>query len=155
MGTIYAAADAPMPSAANASQMKATVTAMLNGREVTKPIDGFGRVSLGKSAMLNLGLDPIDAPTTHPVSDLSQVPEITVVPGEFTPARLWVHRNGAKTDVTFEADNLPHGVIIADIGLSGVLIPPEQSERRIFLHTAPWVEDQDRLCYVRTRKAGA
>jgi WD40 repeat protein len=154
-GTIYAATDAPMPTTANQSQIKATVTAMLNGREVTKPIDGFGQISLGKKSMLNLGIDPIDAPTTRPVTDLSQVPQITVAPSEFTPARLWIHRNGAKTDVTFEADNLPHGVIIADIGLSGVLIAPEQSERRIFLHTAPWVEDQDRLCYIRAKQAGA
>ena len=50
-------------------------------------------------------------------------------------------------------DNLPHGVIVADIGLNGVLINEDKSERQIFLHTAPWVEDQDRLCYARALQA--
>lgn len=101
--------------------------------------------------MLYLGLDSPGAATTRPSGDPAHVPEITVAPGEFTPARLWVQRNDFKKDVTFEADNLPHGVIIADIGLSGVFIAADQSERQIFLHTAPWVEDQDRLCYIRVK----
>jgi hypothetical protein len=105
--------------------------------------------------MLYLGLDPVSTASTRPTGEPSRIPEITIAPGEFTPARLWVRRNDFKKELTFEAENLPHGVIIADIGLSGVFIPPDQPERQIFLHTAPWVADQDRLCYVRAKQAGA
>jgi hypothetical protein len=34
-----------------------------------------------------------------------------------------------------------------------VLITEGQSDRQIFLHTAPWVADQDRLCYARALQA--
>jgi len=50
--------------------------------------------------------------------------------------------------------NLPHGVIVMDIGLNGVLIPEGQTERQVFLQCAPWVAEQDRLCYARAREAG-
>jgi hypothetical protein len=41
-----------------------------------------------------------------------------------------------------------------DIGLNGVLNPEGQSERQVFLQCAPWVTEQDRLCYARAREAG-
>ena len=77
-----------------------------------------------------------------------------MVPGQFTPARLWIERRDFKGEVTFEVDNLPHGVIVGDIGLNGVLINENQSDRQIFLHTAPWVAEQDRLCFARAKEAG-
>jgi WD40 repeat protein/mono/diheme cytochrome c family protein len=155
LGTIFAAADAPAPTTANEMQTKVTATANLSGQEVIKTITGFGKISLAKPPMLYLGLGPAGTGTTKPAADPTLPPEITIAPGEFIPARLWVKRNGFDKELTFEADNLPHGVIIADIGLSGVFIPPDQPERQIFLHTAPWVADQDRLCYVRAKQAGA
>jgi WD40 repeat protein len=149
-GTIYAAPDAPAPS--NESQVKITATAMLDGREMIKPVNGIGTVKLGNPSVMEVGLDA-GGPSTRPTSAPAALPEITVVPGKFTPARLWIRRGSFKGEVTFEADNLPHGVIIADIGLNGVLIAEDQSERQIFLHTAPWVEEQDRLCFVRSLQA--
>lgn len=152
-GTIYALSDAPAPTPANELLTKLTITATVDGKEIAKAASGFGKISLSPGPMLTVGLDPIGA-TTQPAADLSSLAEITVVPGQFTPAHLWIHRNNFKDEATFEADNLPHGVIIADIGLSGVSIPEGQSERQIFLHTAPWVAEQDRLCYVRALQAG-
>ena len=59
-----------------------------------------------------------------------------------------------ETMVTFQIENLPHGVIVDNIGLNGVLIPKEQNERQIFLNCARWVGDQDRLCYAIEQNAG-
>jgi hypothetical protein len=56
--------------------------------------------------------------------------------------------------VTFQVENLPHGVIVDNIGLNGVLIPKEDNERQIFLACARWVEEQDRLCYAIEQNAG-
>jgi len=148
-GALYAREDAVAPNASNESQTKAVATAMLEGREVTRPVNGFGKIVLAPQPELSVGLDPADAPTTRPAADWDKPAEITVAPGQFTPARLWIRRHNFKGEVTFEVDNLPHGVIVADIGLNGVLIPEDKSERQIFLHTAPWVADTDRLGYAR------
>ena len=150
-GTIYAREDAAAPSASEESRSKAAATAVVNGKEVTKPIHGFGKVSLAPRSELFVGLDPVNAPTTRPAARWGKPAEITVAPGQFTPARLSIRRHNFKGEVTFEVDNLPHGVIVADIGLNGVLIPEDKSERQIFFHTAPWVADTDRLCYARAQ----
>ncbi|MGH9361198.1 MAG: hypothetical protein ACRD2T_04720, partial [Thermoanaerobaculia bacterium] len=56
--------------------------------------------------------------------------------------------------VTFAVDNLPHGVIVDDIGLSGVLIPKGQNEREIFLNAARWVPETSRPCHAVESQAG-
>ena len=56
--------------------------------------------------------------------------------------------------VSFDVENLPHGVIVADIGLNGVLIPEGQTERQIFLQCDAWVPETDRLCHAKAREAG-
>ncbi len=70
------------------------------------------------------------------------------------PAMLKINRNGASGPISFDVENLPHGIIVADIGLSGVLIPEGQSERQIFISCAPNVGETDRLCYAKAREAG-
>lgn len=81
-----------------------------------------------------------------PVLDFPEVPEVAIVPGHETQVRLKVRRNGFKGRIPIEVENLPHGVIVNDIGLSGVLINPQEEERVVFLHCEPWVAPQDRLC---------
>jgi hypothetical protein len=153
-GTIYASPDAPPTTTSNELQTKLTATAIVDGKEITKPVNGFGKIAIAPKPALLVGLDPAGAPTSRPASQWNQPAEITVVPGQFTPARLWIERRDFKGEVTFEVDNLPHGVIVADIGLNGVLINENQSDRQIFLHTAPWVAEQDRLCFARAKEAG-
>jgi hypothetical protein len=80
--------------------------------------------------------------------------EITIAPGQTTTAWLRAERKNFGGSISFDVQNLPHGVIVMDIGLNGVLIPEGQSERQVFLQCAPWVAEQDRLCYARAREAG-
>jgi hypothetical protein len=56
--------------------------------------------------------------------------------------------------ITFTVENLPHGVIVDNIGLNGVLIPKGQNERQIFLTAAKWVPETHRLCYAVESQAG-
>jgi hypothetical protein len=58
-----------------------------------------------------------------------------------------VVRDGFTERIALEVLGLPHGVIVDDIGLNGVLIPPGQTERKIFLRAEPWVPPQSRLCF--------
>jgi WD40 repeat protein len=80
--------------------------------------------------------------------------EIIIAPGQIIPAWLKIQRNGHDDLVTFQVDNLPHGIIVDNIGLNGVLIPKDQNEREIFLSAAKWVPETDRLCYAIENQAG-
>jgi hypothetical protein len=80
--------------------------------------------------------------------------ELTIAPGQTIPAWLGIKRNGHEDLVTFTVENLPHGIIVDNIGLNGVLIPKGQNEREIFLTAAKWVPETDRLCYAIENQAG-
>jgi hypothetical protein len=62
-------------------------------------------------------------------------------------AKIIVERNGFDGDVKFDVDNLPHGVIVDNIGLSGVLVRANETERQIFLTARPWVPETVRLIH--------
>jgi hypothetical protein len=96
------------------------------------------------------------AATTQPSSSSSDasVPELTIAPGQMISAWLSCARDTHKGLVSFDVQNLPHGVIVADIGLSGVLIPEKETRRQIFITCASWVPEQDRLVFARAREAG-
>ena len=72
---------------------------------------------------------------------------IEVTPGTMTKAWLRIKRQGFSGQVTFDVRNLPFGVVVADIGLNGVLIPADQTERMIFLNCEPWVAETSRPAY--------
>ena len=93
--------------------------------------------------------------SAQPVSHDANKPfEMTIAPGKTVPAMLRIQRNGHDDLVTFTVENLPHGVIVDNIGLNGVLIPKGENEREIFLSAAKWVPEQDRLCYAVENQAG-
>ncbi len=75
--------------------------------------------------------------------------------GETIPAMLRVARNGYTDLITFNVDNLPHGVIVDNIGLSGVLIRKDENERESFLSCAKWVRETSRPCYAVEFQAGS
>ncbi len=81
--------------------------------------------------------------------------ELTIAPGETIRALLRVERRSHKNRITFRVDNLPHGVIVDNIGLNGVLMPPNVNEREIFLTAYDWVPETSRLCHAVTNEAGA
>ena len=150
-GTIYAKPDAKNPSAEASAAVAVTATATVGGKEVVRPVKNFGAFSVGGKPGLTVSLVPVGPRIDVRSSDQA---EITVVPGQFVPAVLRVTRTGHEELVTFEVENLPHGVIVADIGLNGVLIPKGESERQIFLQCAPWVAETTRPCHARSNEAG-
>jgi len=156
-GTILAALDATKPDGTNATATKASATANVNGKPVTKDVSNLGAIKLGEKPKLYVSLTPYsESATNHfdPAVPPSQALELTIAPGETIPAWLKIKRNGHEDLVTFFAENLPYGVIVADIGLNGVLIPKGESERQIFFNAARWVPEQDRLFYMIEQQAG-
>ena len=65
-----------------------------------------------------------------------------------------VERLEFKGRISFEVENLPHGVIVDDIGLSGVLIPEGGTERTIFLNAQAWVPETTRRFHAVAKVAG-
>jgi hypothetical protein len=143
------------PADTNATEIQVTATATVNGGEVVKPANNFGKLKLGQKPRLFVALEPYDEAATNFVErSISDKPlEITIAPGQSIPAWLKIKRAGHEDLVTFTVENLPHGVIVDNIGLNGVLIPKDQSARQIFLTAARWVPETDRLCFAEAKQA--
>jgi WD40 repeat protein len=152
-GTILANADAPKPDATNAVASKITATAMIHGKAVTKEVNNFGTIKLGEKPKLFVFLEPYTEGQTNSTANMRAL-ELTIAPGQTIPASLRIQRNGHEDLVTFQVDNLPHGIIVDNIGLNGVLIPKDQNEREIFITAAKWVSETDRYCYAIENQAG-
>lgn len=155
-GTINAAVEAEKPNETNAPMTKITATASVNGKPVSKEVNNFGKIKLDGKPKLFVMLEPTDAPvSTNIVSTLPEKPlELTIAPGQSIPAWIKVRRNGHDDLITFTIENLPHGVIVDNIGLNGVLIPKGENERQVFLTAAKWVPETDRECYAIENQAG-
>jgi hypothetical protein len=156
-GTLNAAPDATKPDETNATPSRVTATATINGRTVTREVNNLGRITLGEKPKLYVSFEPDSRiqPTRPGSNPPPATPlELTITPGESVPARLKIRRDGHDDLVTFTVEDLPHGVIVDNIGLNGVLIPKGENEREIILTAAKWVPEQDRLCYAVENQAG-
>jgi len=156
-GSINAALDAPMPDEAQASASKLSATSIINGQNVTNAVENLGKIALAPKPKLFVSLEPYDQNETNFFErSISDPPlDVTIVPGQSIPCWLKIKRNGHDELVTFTVESLPHGVIVDNIGLNGVLIPKGQEARQIFLTAAKWVPEVDRLCFAQAKEAGA
>jgi hypothetical protein len=154
-GTLHAAEDAVAVAETNAAPIKVEATAVIEGHDVSRPVNNFARVNLGSKPRLTVALEPYDETATNFVDrPLQEKPaEITIAPGQSIPAWLKIKRAGHDDLVTFTIENLPHGVIVDNIGLNGVLIPKDQNARQVFLTAARWVPETDRLCFAEAKQA--
>jgi hypothetical protein len=118
-------------------------------------VNNFGKIKLGQKPKLLVSLEPYNATETNFVARTTtdQPQEITIAPGQSVPAWLKLKRNGHDDLVTFTVEGLPHGVIVDNIGLNGVLIPKGEDARQIFLTAAKWVPETDRLCFAEAKQA--
>jgi hypothetical protein len=84
--------------------------------------------------------------------------EIAMYPGETIAADMQVYRGAFKGNIEFGKEdsgrNLPHGVIVDNIGLNGLLIPEGKDSQEFFLRAAPWLEPQSRWFHIRATVAG-
>jgi len=88
-----------------------------------------------------------DSPIPVPDLALAEPQEITIVAGQETKCRISIERLNLGDRVSFNFQNLPHGVIVNDIGLNGVLITEQLTDRTVFLASEVWVPAQRRLFF--------
>jgi hypothetical protein len=90
----------------------------------------------------------------RPPLEFARLAELVITPGTTTACKLQVDRRGFNDRILFDVENLPHGVWVDNIGLSGILITPGQSELTIYISSAPWVPETDRLFFAVAKVAG-
>ncbi|WP_157210705.1 c-type cytochrome domain-containing protein [Verrucomicrobium spinosum] len=148
-GALYARPEAKM-GIHDFSGVKVTAKGIINGREVVKEVNGLPKIAVAAAGKRSLFVEPDMA--GKPAGDGKTAPggpyEITIEPGKLVSAWLRVDRRGDDALIGVDIENLPHGVIVDNIGLNGVQIRAGESEREVFLSCAPWVAEQDRLCHM-------
>lgn len=118
---LFAAADAV--NATTACQVESS--AMIAGKAVVHTTD-FGMPKV---------IEPGDVTTTTDVN------EVTIVSGGQTKLRIKIERrNGLDGRVPADVRGLPHGVRVLNIGLSGILFTPRDTEREVVIFAEPWVK---------------
>ncbi|HEX4146432.1 MAG TPA: pre-peptidase C-terminal domain-containing protein [Pirellulales bacterium] len=137
---LVAAREAKAPQAADWAKVKVTARAKVAGRDVVHEVNSLPAIRLMPAPQVIVHLEPA---------------ELDIAPGTTVSVKLRVERNGFKDRLMFDVFNLPHGVIVDNIGLNGILIPEGQSERQVFLSADGWVPPVDRPCFAETKNAGA
>ena len=134
---IHAAADAPeLPADFKPSSIKIVSRAQVGDVVVEHRVTSFADFKLAAAPGVTVRLEPA---------------ELAVAPGGTVKATLVLDRSGGYDErVPFEVFNLPHGVIVANLGLNGVLIPEGQSRREIFISAEEWVPETDRAVFAET-----
>lgn len=140
--------DATEPTQADWDRVTVLATAEIDGRLVTKTVGGLGQFKLDKPAPVRVRLVPDDPQFTTLDQDL------VIEPGTTITAKIIVERNTHQDDVKFEVDNLPHGIIVDNIGLSGVLVRKGETERQIFLTARTWVPETEVLIHAVAQGVG-
>ncbi len=148
-GCLYALPAAKL-GAHDFSKVKLTATSMVDGKSMEKSAGGFPKVTVTASGKKSLFMEPDQ--DGKPMGDGKSVPakpyEVTLAPGGTVSVWLRVDRRGDEALIALDVENLPHGVIVDNIGLNGVQIREKENEREISFSCAAWVPDQDRLCHV-------
>ena len=150
-GTLRATPDAVAPSDADWDAVTVIASAEVEGRPVVQAVNSIGRPRLApEPPKLRVHLEPVGASTTNAVG----LRILDIAPGGTATARLRIERRDFDGVVTFSVDNLPHGVIVENLGLNGITFLPEESERDISLAAVKWVSDLERPFHAVENQAG-
>ncbi|MEQ9068689.1 MAG: hypothetical protein RLO18_18275, partial [Gimesia chilikensis] len=154
---------APRPSDSRYKTVKVSATATIAGKEISHNVNPLGVVQVQKKPRLMIRMVTLDSDGLSIAGDqLAKIPdkplELTIHPGETIAAKVVVLRDGYKGVVGFGREyagrNLPHGVFVDNIGLNGLLLLDDQSERTFYLTAAKWVPETTRLFHLRADQEG-
>ncbi|QDU62102.1 WD domain, G-beta repeat [Planctomycetes bacterium Pan216] len=126
---LRAAVDAPKTTPEEWKKVKITASAMIAGKTVSHPVAGITNVTIGPKPKILVHLYPA---------------EVTVRPDSTTPIKLRVDRDGYTGPIRFDDRNLPHGMRVDNIGLNGILLTPNDTERTLYLRCDRWVQAMKR-----------
>lgn len=146
------------------ANVKVTATATIHGQQVTKEAGTLGEIKLADKPKFVVFLTPDRpslktedkaAPPAETPASPDDIPDLVIAPGTTITAMLRIERaDKFNNELRFDIDNLPHGVIVDNIGLSGVMIRQGETERQIFLTASSWVPETTRLIYGISQQEG-
>ena len=152
---IIAQDSANQPSEEDIAKIRFVARATINGQQVSREIGGLTELKLAQTPRISVTIHALDA-SGKPSTEHSS--ELTVIAGQTTRALLRVARNDFEGNVEFGKEdagrNLPHGVIVDNIGLNGLMLLPGQTEREVFLKVASWVPEMSRPFYLKSNVDG-
>ena len=134
---LFALPEAETP--ADEARIEVQAVATVDGTSRVKEFASLPAVRVTPAGKLRVRLEPA---------------ELTIEPGRTITAMLRIERDGFEGLVNFDVNNLPHGVIVDNIGLNGVLIPEGASERQIFLTARGWVPESTRSIHAVATNGG-
>lgn len=141
-GVVFAEAGAEQPTADQLESLKFRAIADIGGREVVKEIGTLGKLKLEKSPKIAIRLGP-DSATKEIMAQpaTAAVQEIVLEAGKTMPARLFLERNGFRDRLEVDVKNLPFGVIVANLGLNGLMVPAKETQWQFHFDVAPWTPE--------------
>jgi hypothetical protein len=156
--SLFAAADAAAPTAEQVAAIQFTATATVAGKKVSKALGGLGTLKLGPPAKVKLEIIA-DGSIGQPRQTPGQPLELILHPGETISAVVKATRNGFDGQVPLGKEdsgrNLPFGVYVDNIGLSGLLILEKEIQRKFFITAGPrWLPGTTRPFHLRTSVDG-
>ncbi len=150
----------PRPRPPPPRPASSTPRRVIDGREVTHPVNHFGTLKLGPAPKLRVSIEPADGgprPIKSPDSG-SEPFEFAIEPGQTITLTVKVERDGFSAQVPFGKEgsgrNLPFGVIVDNLGLNGLLVLENQSSRTFFLTASRSATEQVRPFHLTTAVAG-
>ena len=133
---VWADADAEQPTPEQVAAIAVTASAEIGGETVAQSLPAPRELKAGPPPAFTVRLEP-DAGTP-----LDPDGAWRIRPGTTITANLLIDRQPPGRDqpfdgeMKFEVRGLPHGAIVDNIGLSGILIRRGETERQIFINAA-------------------
>ncbi|WP_164102429.1 c-type cytochrome domain-containing protein [Candidatus Laterigemmans baculatus] len=144
-------ADADVPANQTFAPPRVVARAKILGRVVERAAGDLGELKTGPRPQATLRIvpdidasssagDPDDASATEAVA-ASETATLRIRPGETISAVVHVDRHGNEGEIRlgneFAGRNMPHGVFVDNIGLSGLLVLPGSDRQQFFITAAP------------------
>ncbi|MEY3547217.1 MAG: hypothetical protein RLZZ313_1579, partial [Verrucomicrobiota bacterium] len=157
VAVLYAAVGAADSLEASDRAVRVSATAEIQGREVRRELGDLGNVQLDAAPKLTVEILP--GPDRSVVRQEAGRPmELLIRPGQTITARVRADRRDFKSRIELGGEdsgrNLPHGVYVDNIGLNGLLIVEDQTEREFFITAARKARPGTRLFHLRANGDG-
>jgi WD40 repeat protein len=158
LGVIEADLRATPPPGPVAKASKVTATARLGKSDVTHAVNNLGTIRLAPAPKLRVTIGPAPEGPRPKTGSAGEPLEFAIEPGQTITLTVKVERNGYHGQVPFGKEgsgrNLPFGVIVDNLGLNGLLVLENQSERVFFITADANTPDQLRLFHLTTTAEG-
>ena len=157
VAVLYAAVGAADSMEASDRAVRVSATAQIQGREVRRELGDLGNVQLDAAPKVTVEILP--GPDRSVVRQEAGRPmELLIRPGQTITARVRADRRDFKSRIELGGEdsgrNLPHGVYVDNIGLNGLLIVEDQTEREFFITAARKARPGTRLFHLRATGDG-